>query len=192
MPPMPHSSTLSSTQPDAITPSIKRRRAEGLDLSDLQPHFGNKPANPSSSSSGHSLSHSAATAGYPISSLFNMHSTATIIPQYHSHRLPDSGPPFKIARREDAGSPCVVGHEGMPHPALRPKGPKLKFTPEDDLLLIELKEGKNLTWKQISDFFPGRSSGTLQVRYCTKLKAKSTKWTDEMVSHGALSKACCE
>jgi hypothetical protein len=39
-----------------------------------------------------------------------------------------------------------------------------------------------LTWKQIADFFPGRSSGTLQVRYCTKLKAKTTVWTDEMVS----------
>jgi hypothetical protein len=70
----------------------------------------------------------------------------------------------------------------MPMPAARPRGPKLKFTPEDDQLLVDLKEKKNLTWKQIADFFPGRSSGTLQVRYCTKLKAKTTVWTDEMVS----------
>jgi hypothetical protein len=70
----------------------------------------------------------------------------------------------------------------MPAPAPRPRGPKLKFTPEDDQLLVDLKEKKNLTWKQIADFFPGRSSGTLQVRYCTKLKAKTTVWTDEMVS----------
>jgi hypothetical protein len=70
----------------------------------------------------------------------------------------------------------------MPQPAPRPRGPKLKFTPEDDQLLVDLKEKKNLTWKQIADFFPGRSSGTLQVRYCTKLKAKTTVWTDEMVS----------
>jgi len=70
----------------------------------------------------------------------------------------------------------------MPAPAARPKGPKLKFTTEDDLLLVELKETKNLTWKQIADFFPGRSSGTLQVRYCTKLKAKTVEWSDEMVS----------
>lgn len=67
-------------------------------------------------------------------------------------------------------------------PAARPRGPKLKFTPEDDQLLVDLKEKKNLTWKQIADFFPGRSSGTLQVRYCTKLKAKTTVWTEEMVS----------
>lgn len=69
----------------------------------------------------------------------------------------------------------------MPPPAPRPHGPKLKFTPEDDQLLVDLKEKKNLTWKQIADFFPGRSSGTLQVRYCTKLKAKTTIWTDETV-----------
>lgn len=79
------------------------------------------------------------------------------------------------------GPPSVVGQEGMPQPAPRPRGPKLKFTGEDDQLLIDLKEKKNLTWKQIADFFPGRSSGTLQVRYCTKLKAKTTVWTDEMV-----------
>ncbi|KAF2644421.1 putative transcriptional activator Myb, partial [Massarina eburnea CBS 473.64] len=79
------------------------------------------------------------------------------------------------------GPPNLVGHEGMPPPAPRPRGPKLKFTPEDDQLLVDLKEKKNLAWKQIADFFPGRSSGTLQVRYCTKLKAKTTVWTDEMV-----------
>lgn len=70
----------------------------------------------------------------------------------------------------------------MPDPAPRPRGPKLKFSPDEDSLLVELKENKNLTWKQIADFFPGRTSGTLQVRYCTKLKAKDVVWTDEMVS----------
>ena len=80
------------------------------------------------------------------------------------------------------GSSSVVGQEGMPDPAPRPKGPKLKFTHEEDTLLVDLKENKNLTWKQIAEFFPGRTSGTLQVRYCTKLKAKTTVWTDESVS----------
>ncbi|KAH7144568.1 hypothetical protein B0J13DRAFT_47402 [Dactylonectria estremocensis] len=102
-------------------------------------------------------------------------------PTHHHHHLPDSGPPSKMMRRDDGGggAPSVVGQAGMPSPAPRPRGPKLKFTPEDDQLLIDLKEHKNLTWKQIADFFPGRSSGTLQVRYCTKLKAKTTHWTDE-------------
>ena len=114
--------------------------------------------------------------------------------QHHHHHLPDQQPRAKIPRRSssndvftaeperDLSHINVVGQEGMPSPAPKPKGPKLKFTPEDDTLLIELKETKNLTWKQIADFFPGRSSGTLQVRYCTKLKAKTGGWNDEMVS----------
>ncbi|MCJ1365726.1 hypothetical protein MMC16_004851 [Acarospora aff. strigata] len=80
-----------------------------------------------------------------------------------------------------SGLPSAVGQAGMPDPAPRPRGPKLKFSPEDDQLLVDLKENKNLTWKQIAEFFPGRSSGTLQVRYCTKLKAKTTVWTDDTV-----------
>ncbi|KAK3676603.1 hypothetical protein LTR78_003377 [Recurvomyces mirabilis] len=107
---------------------------------------------------------------------------------HHHHRLPNQPPPAKSARlgdsspvADDMGPPSMVGQPGMPTPAPKPKGPKLKFTAEDDALLVDLKETKNLTWKQIADFFPGRSSGTLQVRYCTKLKAKQTVWTDDMV-----------
>lgn len=108
----------------------------------------------------------------------------------HHHRLPDQSPPAKspkldntsLVTPEREGSHVnLVGTEGMPEPAARPKGPKLKFTPEDDTLLVELKETTNMTWKQIADFFPGRSSGTLQVRYCTKLKAKTVDWSDDMV-----------
>lgn len=111
-------------------------------------------------------------------------------PTHHHHHLPDSGSPYMAYRESGggtaepggSGAPSVVGQEGMPAPAPRPRGPKLKFTADDDELLIDLKEHRNLTWKQIADFFPGRSSGTLQVHYCTKLKAKATEWTDEMVS----------
>ncbi|KAL5397501.1 hypothetical protein PMIN06_002855 [Paraphaeosphaeria minitans] len=123
---------------------------------------------------------------------FPQHQTpqSAAAPTHHHHHLPNQGPSSnKRIRMEGAplspaqphGPPNVVGHDGMPAPAPRPRGPKLKFTPEDDQLLVDLKEKKNLAWKQIADFFPGRSSGTLQVRYCTKLKAKTTVWTDEMV-----------
>ncbi|PQE33469.1 hypothetical protein CJF32_00003353 [Rutstroemia sp. NJR-2017a WRK4] len=109
---------------------------------------------------------------------------------FHSHALPNQGPRGskmpRLGELSDSsmmsqGAPSVVGTAGMPPPAPRPRGPKLKFTPEDDQLLVDLKENKSLTWKQIAEFFPGRSSGTLQVRYCTKLKAKTTQWTDETV-----------
>lgn len=41
---------------------------------------------------------------------------------------------------------------------------------KDDRLLIELKEDRSLPWKRIAEYFPGRSVGSLQVRYCTRLK----------------------
>ncbi|KAK3615038.1 hypothetical protein LTR56_026847 [Elasticomyces elasticus] len=107
---------------------------------------------------------------------------------HHHHRLPTQSLPAKSRRPGEPltetnqnGAPSMVGQEGMPAPAPRSKEPKLKFTTEDDALLIELKKTRNLTWKQISNFFPGRSPGTLQVRYCTKLKAKTTVWTDDMI-----------
>ncbi|ERF72183.1 hypothetical protein EPUS_02974 [Endocarpon pusillum Z07020] len=107
--------------------------------------------------------------------------------QHHHHRLPiqtrhESLPP--LLHSSPPGilpGTSVVGQEGMPEPASRPRGPKLKFTAQEDQMLVELKENKNLTWKQIADFFPGRTSGTLQVRYCTKLKAKTVIWTEDTV-----------
>ncbi|KAI2887420.1 hypothetical protein CBS11852_7483 [Aspergillus niger] len=43
---------------------------------------------------------------------------------------------------------------------------------KDDRLLIELKEERSLPWKRIAEYFPGRSVGSLQVRYCTRLKGR--------------------
>jgi hypothetical protein len=97
---------------------------------------------------------------------------------FHRHTLP-----YQAEKSSQMSVPSVVGMEGMPLPAPRPRGPKLKFTQADDELVVDLKENKHLTWKQIAEFFPGRSSGTLQVRYCTKLKAKTMQWTDEAVSY---------
>ncbi|KAI7309476.1 hypothetical protein KC340_g10737, partial [Hortaea werneckii] len=135
--------------------------------------------------SGYSQVHPSASSYYLSSQHPYSQGEAQIYqpPVHHHHRLPNHPPPSKSQRLSDAGEEhtSVVGQPGMPSPAARPKGPKLKFTAEDDALLVELKETKNLTWKQIADFFPGRSSGTLQVRYCTKLKAKTTTWTDDMV-----------
>jgi hypothetical protein len=134
-------------------------------------------------------------AGQGTASMAHPHSLGYSTPQhhqhqqYHGHRLPESARPLKIGRYSDLGggessgmgSQSAVGRPGMPLPAPKPRGPKLKFTPEDDHLLVDLKENRSLTWKQIAEFFPGRSSGTLQVRYCTKLKAKTTHWTEETV-----------
>lgn len=161
----------SLTQSHGPSSGVKRQRPDDLDLS--------VPGIPD-------LEHSdlESMQQTPMGAAYGQAASA---PTHHHHRLPDTGPPSKMMRREGdggggGGAPSVVGQVGMPPPAPRPRGPKLKFTPEDDQLLIDLKENKSLTWKQIADFFPGRTSGTLQVRYCTKLKAKTTQWTDETVS----------
>ncbi|KAJ8611534.1 hypothetical protein MRB53_037941 [Persea americana] len=73
----------------------------------------------------------------------------------------------------------VVGQPGMPAPRARIEA-KARFVSEDDALLKILKEEKKLSWRQIEDFFPGRKSGTLQVRYCTKVKAKEGKEWDNV------------
>jgi hypothetical protein len=132
------------------------------------------------------------------SSFFNNASNQLLSP------APSSSPPFAAEHkkrknsREHAPSdqhlhndPLVqtshrgnkrVKLSGSPRPALLPQRHKLKFTAEDDALLVDLKETHSYTWKQIAAYFPGRSSGTLQVRYCTRLKAQSEMWNDETVS----------
>ncbi|KAF2186484.1 hypothetical protein K469DRAFT_686887 [Zopfia rhizophila CBS 207.26] len=162
-----------------------------LDLRELQ----EQPPDPYAQASGDvpleltPRGHHPQSQGYPLHPYQQPAAPPPPPPRHHHHHLPNTRP-SKIPRMAGEapsppppshGPPSVVGQEGMPPPAPRPRGPKLKFTPEDDQLLVDLKEKKNLTWKQIADFFPGRSSGTLQVRYCTKLKAKTTVWTDEMV-----------
>ncbi|KAL9055039.1 MAG: hypothetical protein Q9162_003804 [Coniocarpon cinnabarinum] len=77
-----------------------------------------------------------------------------------------------------------VGAVGFPDP-MPSRGPKARFTAEEDSLLKRLKEDytqPKLSWKQIADFFPDRKSGTLQVRYCTKLRRKDDfQWNPEIV-----------
>lgn len=103
--------------------------------------------------------------------------------QYASPEPRGKGP----EKSKDPG-PDYERKEGLPNypPKAPSRGPKQRFTPEDDDLLRRLKEdyqSPRLSWKQIADFFPDRNSGTLQVRYCTKLKRKDEiKWSDDAVS----------
>ncbi len=49
--------------------------------------------------------------------------------------------------------------------ARKAKQDAVKLTPEDAQMLVNLKETTSLTWKQITGFFPGRSSRTLKAIY---------------------------
>jgi hypothetical protein len=46
------------------------------------------------------------------------------------------------------------------------------FTSKENAMLVDLKENKKWSWKQIDEKFPRRTLNSLQVHYCTKLKGK--------------------
>jgi hypothetical protein len=47
-----------------------------------------------------------------------------------------------------------------------------EYSREEDELIVRLKEVEKLPWSRIAEHFPGRTKGTLQVRYYTTLKDK--------------------
>jgi hypothetical protein len=51
---------------------------------------------------------------------------------------------------------------------------RTRYSTQEDELLLQLK-GAGLSWDEISEHFPERSKGTLQVRYSTKLKPRLEK-----------------
>lgn len=77
-----------------------------------------------------------------------------------------------------ADGPVVTSRSPQPWWAGRP-ATRTPFLPEEDALIIELKEGKKLRWDVLEDEFARRfrhrSESSLQVRYSTKLK-QSANW----------------
>lgn len=91
--------------------------------------------------------------------------------------------PAAATAEEDTRRSSVTSNGSTASGSHRPKfSPKPKFSAEDDNLLIELKENRKMTWRQIAEHFDGRTAGALQVRYCTKLKARSGSWTDQDIA----------
>ncbi|KAL7895184.1 hypothetical protein HDV63DRAFT_406578 [Trichoderma sp. SZMC 28014] len=76
-------------------------------------------------------------------------------PSYYHHHLPETDQWSSMREEYGDSLHSLVGKEGMPSPARRPQRPRIRFTPEEDQLLIELKEQKNLTWKQLPTFSLG-------------------------------------
>lgn len=66
-----------------------------------------------------------------------------------------------------------TGHPTLPS-SKKPSAHATRFLPDEDELLIELKEKRCLPWSRIVKHFPGRTKGSLQVRYSTRLKDRGT------------------
>ena len=72
------------------------------------------------------------------------------------------------SRRAQPFSACAPA-ENVPSRSKRPR-----FTEEEDAKLVDLKERRGWSWEDIQRSFLGRSTGSLQVRYSTKLKERNT------------------
>lgn len=64
-----------------------------------------------------------------------------------------------------------------------------RFLPDEDELLIELKEKRSLPWNRIVKHFPGRTNGAFQVRYRMRLK-DSRNWKSQARSEPKGSTFC--
>jgi hypothetical protein len=87
----------------------------------------------------------------------------------------------KSTRRpsEDQGDSLQSGYRARRNrkPSGCATGRRVAVLSEEDKLLIKLKEKDDLSWSEIVKHFPGRTKGSLQVRYSTKLKGLS--WFDK-------------
>jgi hypothetical protein len=72
--------------------------------------------------------------------------------------------------RNGRNSPVVLIPSKPPRTGLSARKARSRFTVRENKRLIHLKEVSGLSWQEISCHFPGRTMGTLQVHYCTKLK----------------------
>ncbi|KAH8691945.1 hypothetical protein BGW36DRAFT_431187 [Talaromyces proteolyticus] len=102
----------------------------------------------------------------------------------------DSGCTWKCTFRESKSSPSPSGESSITTPdtllganqAVHNNGgitpstkisrrvKKIKYSPEEDALIVDLQERENLTWTEIANRLPGRKAKALQVHYITKLK----------------------
>ncbi|KAK3701563.1 hypothetical protein LTR37_015417 [Vermiconidia calcicola] len=112
----------------------------------------------------------ASITGLPLEARISSNGTATKTKQPQrpsSSNTPRRGdnesllrPPLSTPVRQ-APATAATGNHGIP------------YTPEEDALLIKLKEVDGLTWQDIVPHFKGRTYGSIQVRYSTKLKHRS-------------------
>jgi hypothetical protein len=88
------------------------------------------------------------------------------------HVVPQSEKSFH-QEQPSLGEDGFVEDNEIFHMPISAKGKE--YSREEDELIVRLKEVEKLPWSRIAERFPGRTKGTLQVRYCTTLKDKRQK-----------------
>jgi len=72
--------------------------------------------------------------------------------------------PAKVPTHHEAAT-----HSKIHHAPLQPKKKRVKWTPEEDATLLQMRKD-GCSWEEIHAALPHRSIGTIQVHYSTKLK----------------------
>ena len=94
---------------------------------------------------------------------------AAAFPLYTSLASSNASSSARPSRRTQPFSACARA-ENASSWSKRPR-----FTEEEeDAKLVDLKERRGWSWEDIQRSFLGRSTGSLQVRYSTKLKERNT------------------
>ena len=93
---------------------------------------------------------------------------AAAFPLHMSSASSNASFPARPSRHAQPFSACARA-ENAPSQSKRPR-----FTEEEDAKLVDLKERRGWSWEDIQCSFPGRSTGSLQVRHSTKLKERNT------------------
>jgi hypothetical protein len=74
--------------------------------------------------------------------------------------------PAKVPTHHEA-----IAHSKIHHAPLQPKKKRVKWTPEEDATLLQMRND-GCSWEEIHAALPHRSIGTTQVHYSTKLKGQ--------------------
>ena len=82
--------------------------------------------------------------------------------------IPESYPPGPYRRRADRDQSTLAGSSATV------SGKPRSYTSDENAHLVRLKEREGMSWAEIAEYFPGRSSSSLQVHYSTKLRQKAT------------------
>ncbi|KAH9844707.1 WD40 repeat protein [Teratosphaeria destructans] len=112
--------------------------------------------------------------------------TLIVVDQHHPPGPPLQRPPEPEPEPQLPAEPRIAAQSqnGTAHPSTREtpltqatpaaatpaSGHGARFTPEEDALLARLKEVEDMSWREIAEYFPGRTEGALGVRYSTKIK----------------------
>ena len=82
--------------------------------------------------------------------------------------IPESSPSGPYRRRADRDQLMLAGSSATI------SGKPRSYTSDENARLVRLKEREGMSWAEIAEHFPGRSSSSLQVHYSTKLRQKAT------------------